>query len=365
MQRVVFESADYLYSMMLGSGDSAKTELELMAMRDQGMRIWESYFSDMTSIVMTTLKIIENRLHRIDQFPQKSDKDWNFGTTSLSMPSLMLFSPNPGFSIPTINDVGNLHNFTLILKLCLTPWTTPEELIDSLDIWRERIADIHKLVDRILVLVPQKEALYNRVKVLASIWRKSKTMPKISAIPWNEYRVSGSGDFLKKQLSATPSVCVINVERKIPPNIILTMFNLWKSFPNRLISTSGYNHYWNDVKRRFQLSPSPINELSLADSEFIFVPRSFITTNLVNWEKLDGWCSNFAGDTVLFNFLALHSTGLTPIIAVNEVSGDAVKLSQRLNYLKRAEECFNAVTDLIGGATWFPRTALAIESLGK
>ncbi|XP_014663306.1 PREDICTED: exostosin-1a-like [Priapulus caudatus] len=309
-------------------------------MRQQTQFLWETYFSSVDKIVMTTLEIVKDRISR---HLSRASLQWNH--TPGGLVSLPQYSENLQ-DFPFYLNAFNLHPssaFTAVIY-ATSPIVTASSAIYKL--MKNVVSSQH--VDKVVVIW-----VSDKSPPLKNKW-PSTSVPIIVIKPQNK---TINSRFYPHVAIQTDAVLGLDEDVLLTTSEVNFAFSVWKSFPERIVGYAARNHYWDDYNNRWGYTSKMTNDYSMVLTGAAFYHRYYpylFTHHLT--PELHSFVGNLSNcEDILMNFLVSHVTKLPPI-----------KLSQRRQYreapaadgratwseLRRFAErqtCFNTFADAFGG----------------
>nr|CAD7428535.1 unnamed protein product [Timema monikensis] len=292
---------------------------KVLALRQQTQVLWERYFSSIEKIVFTTLEIIRERLPKE---PSRDSLVWNTGPGALL--TLPHFSDTWQHFPFYQNMLGNKpgEQFTAIIYSQLGSSTM-------------NTAPLFRLVRNV--------AHSQYVARIVVIWSGEKSPPAKSrwpilpvSLPLNVLQnpSNTNGDvllqahsisqrFYPHSLIQTDSILSLDEDCLLTTDEVDFAFQVWVSFPDRIVGYPARSHYWDDAKGSWGYTSKWTNDYSIVLTGAAFYHRyyNFLYTH---------WLSPLLHKTVeqsqncediLMNFLVSHVTRRPP-----------VKVTQRKQY---------------------------------
>ncbi|KAF0297992.1 Exostosin-1 [Amphibalanus amphitrite] len=280
---------------------------QLLQMRQNTQHLWNSYFSSIERIVLTTLRIIESRVHTHLSSP---------GTVWMTSPGALLHLPRPSGSLsetplyrPTV-DVAPRDNFTAVI-LCQQGVLPP----------------LYRLLKQV--------GGSSFVSAVVLVWIADSEPPSVSRLPRLPVRVrvtaparrAISERFVAEELVHTDAVLSLDEDVTLIADELDFVYQVWRSFPERIVGFPARSHYWDDAKGTWGYTSKWLNDYSMVLTSAAMYHRYY-------HRLYREWASDVLHKTVdqaqncediLMNFIVSHATRRPPI-----------KVTQRKTYKETA-----------------------------
>ncbi|XP_063229981.1 exostosin-1 [Bacillus rossius redtenbacheri] len=287
---------------------------EVLALRQQTQLLWQQYFSSIEKIVFTTLEIIRSRL---PTQPSKDGLIWNS-------------SPGALLTLPQFSDSWRNYPFFMD-KSGVEPGTQFTAVVychpgKS----AANTAPLFRLVKSV--------ARSQYVVQIIVMWTGDKPPPEMSRWPAVPQTVSLaifhtsqdtqqthgiSQRFYPHPLIRTDAVLSLDEDCLLTTDEVDFAFQVWRSFPDRIVGYPARSHYWDDAKDSWGYTSKWTNDYSIVLTGAAFYHRyyNYLYTH---------WLSPLLHKTVeqsqncediLMNFLVSHVVRRPP-----------VKVTQRKQY---------------------------------
>ncbi|CAG0882058.1 unnamed protein product, partial [Darwinula stevensoni] len=266
---------------------------KILAMRQQTQFLWERYFSSMESIVMTTLKIIEERIW---SHMKQEAVIWNMPPGGI-FHQLSVSSFPPICPICETPDLELEEGFTALIYVTTNPAssTVPffhllKNVLKSRNLSKVSICPLVLLLlllERIVVLwcadsVPQR----NLFPVV------SESLLHILVPPF----CSVSARFYPYPILPHGAVFSLDEDASINSDELDFAYQVWRHFPQRIIGYPARSHFWDDAKNSWgYTSKSPWN-----DPDHFVQRQSCINTFVAVFGYMPLIRSNLRLDPLLF-----------------------------------------------------------------
>ncbi|XP_070533963.1 exostosin-1-like [Ptychodera flava] len=271
---------------------------EIMSLRQQTQFLWETYFSSVDKIVMTTLEIIQDRVHK---HIARDEFVWNHPPGALvTLPqyseSLASF---PFFALAL--GAKPSSSFTAVI-LASSPIITQSSAIVKL------IKSVSKSAYAAKILV-----LWNvdRPVPLKSKWPASDVPLDIIDIEAKTI----SSRFIPYDQIETDAVLSLDEDAMLSTDEVDFAFSVWQSFPARIVGYPARNHYWEEAKSKWGYTSKWTNDYSMVLTGAAFYHRYY---NHLFMDYLPAKLHHRIDELnncedLLMNMLVAHVTKLPPI----------------------------------------------------
>lgn len=272
---------------------------KVFALRQQTQILWERYFSSIEKIVFTTLEIIRERL------PQQKVRDgvvWN------NSPGALLTFPQFSDSwqdYPFFSTDPPVPYFTAVIYCQLGTPLTPT-------------STLYRLVKNI-----GKSQYATRIVI---IWASDKPSPSKSRWPQlpttvplhvlHEATEPGiSQRFSPHHLLQTPAILSLDEDALLTTDEVDFAFQVWRSFPDRIVGYPARSHYWDDAKGTWGYTSKWTNDYSIVLTGAAFYHRyyNYLYTEWLSPLLLKTVEQSHNCEDILINFLVSHVTRRPPI----------------------------------------------------
>ncbi|KAF7694465.1 exostosin-1 [Silurus meridionalis] len=271
---------------------------QILALRQQTQFLWDSYFSSVDKIVLTTLEIIQDRIYI---YTSRSMLMWN------SLPGGL-------YTLPRFSSYPTLFPFYYGL-LGKTPQQEFTAVIQALAPLQSPQQPIFKLI-----LAVAKSRFCAQIVVL---WNCDKPSPPKSKWPSisvpltviEEERKTMSRRFFPHDVIGTDAVLSLDEDSVLSTNEVDFAFIVWYSFPERIVGYPARSHYWDTAKGRWGYTSKWTNEYSMVLTGAAFYHRyyHFLYTHYLP-SRLLSMVDQLANcEDILMNFLVSTVTRLPPI----------------------------------------------------
>uniref|UniRef100_A0AAY5EX42 Exostosin GT47 domain-containing protein n=1 Tax=Electrophorus electricus TaxID=8005 RepID=A0AAY5EX42_ELEEL len=288
----------------------------ILALRQQTQLLWDSYFSSVSKIVLTTLEIIQDRIH-----------------THMSRSKLM-WNTLPGglYALPQFSTEPTLFPFYYgLLGEC-------------------RAGHCGTLQDG---SAPSQRVLFQ----IVVLWNCDKASPhqsKWPSVPVPFTVVEGrrktmSGRFFPHDVIRTDAVLSLDEDSVLSTNEVDFAFIVWRSFPERVVGYPARSHYWDAGKERWGYTSKWTNEYSM-----VLTGAAFYHRYGTHMDRGGGGLANC--EDILMNFLVSAVTKLPPIKVTQKKQYKETMMQQGSkssrwadpDHFAQRQSCTNAFTDWFG-----------------
>ncbi|XP_013999929.1 exostosin-1 [Salmo salar] len=271
---------------------------KILALRQQTQFLWDAYFSSVAKIVLTTLEIIQDRIH---SHISRNKLMWN------SLPGGLYILPQ--FS--TDAAVFPFY-YSSLGKIPSQEFTAVIQAVTSL---QSQLQPIVKLV-----IAVAKSKFCAQIIVL---WNCDKPLPPKSKWPSTTVpitviegeRKTMSSRFFPHEIILTDAVLSLDEDSVLSTNEVDFAFIVWHSFPDRIVGYPARSHYWDGSKSRWGYTSKWTNEYSMVLTGAAFYHRyyhylytHYLPTSLLTMVDQMANCED-----ILMNFLVSAVTKLPPI----------------------------------------------------
>ena len=301
--------------------------LQIQSLRKQGKFFYETYFSSVSSIALTTLQIINDRI-----FPDSalSYDDWNTPAGSLSVHSPLFLPIAPpgdsGFTavILAYDRIESL--FQLIssidkvpsLRMILVVWNNQQKSFPPKKVW--------PVIDHEIKVIPTKaNKLSNRFFPYADI--------KTEAV-----------------LSIDDDIIMLTADE------IEFGYQVWREFPDRLVGFPPRLHVWTDGnKLKYESEWKNDVSIVLTGAAFYHNYFNYLYTYKMPGDIRDWVDERMNCEDIAMNFIASNHTGKAPIKVTPRkkfkcsecATGGSLSLDE--NHMVERSTCMNHFMKLYGG----------------
>ncbi|NP_001161530.1 exostosin 1-like protein [Saccoglossus kowalevskii] len=272
---------------------------EILSLRQQTQFLWETYFSSVDKIVMTTLEIIQERVHKHNA---RNNFVWN------QPPGALIMMPDYSDSL------SSFPFFTL--SLGFKPSTTFTAVILATSPILIQTSPIAKLIRNVA-----KSAYVSHILVL---WNVDRPLPSKSKWPSTDNvpltiiepeKKTISSRFIAHSQILTDAVLSLDEDAILTTDEVDFAFSVWQFFPDRLVGYPSRSHFWNEVKSKWGYTSKWTNDYSMVLTGAAFYHRYY---SYLFSEYLPAKLRNRVDDLnncedILMNFLVSHVTKLPPI----------------------------------------------------
>ncbi|XP_019637096.1 PREDICTED: exostosin-1-like isoform X1 [Branchiostoma belcheri] len=318
---------------------------KILALRQQTQFLWETYFSSVERIVLTTLEILRDR---IMSHQSRSAFVWNRPPGALAV--LPEYSENladfPFFRSPL--GLSPPRGFTAVI-LATSPVISQS-------------APIYKLIKAV--------AMSKHAAQIVVLWNSDKPLPAKNRWPptgipimvvKGQSKVSGkqmSSRFFPYDIIQTDAVLSLDEDTILNTDEVDFAFAVWESFPDRVVGYPARSHYWDEAKSRWGYTSKWTNDYSMVLTGAAFYHRyyNFLYTHWLPEEARRLVDEGDNCEDILMNFLVSHVTKLPPIKVTQKKQYKETMLqgnskSSRWadpNHFSQRQTCMNGFVDLFG-----------------
>lgn len=260
--------------------------------------LWETYFSSVEKIVMTTLEIIKERIHT---HIVRTSKIWNSHPGALVM--LPQFSDNLRdypFHLHTLGTRPHTK-FTTVIYAAIPTLTHSSPLLRLI-----RNVSKSNNVARIIVIWNSETP--------PPLWNKWPPSPVPINLIHPPQKTIGIR-FFPHPLIQTDAVLSLDEDAVLTTEEMDFAFKVWQSFPERIVGYPARSHFWDDTKGCWGYTSKWTNEYSIVLTGAAFYHRyyNYLYTYYLNslLHKTVDQSQNC--EDILMNFLVSHVTKLPPI----------------------------------------------------
>ncbi|XP_050540604.1 exostosin-1 isoform X1 [Daktulosphaira vitifoliae] len=277
------------------------SETKLFALRQQTQILWEQYFNTIEKIVFVTFEIIKERLPMLQS---RNGIIWN---------------TSPGALVSQHSFTGNLHfnlpfNYHLLGK---KPGTNFTAVIFS------QQSTFHTLLNR---LVRNLSASKYLSQIVVNSCVESGGKSGYQTIAGTQILISsgnGCRRFESLPFIKTEAVLSLDDDVVLSTDEIDFAFNVWQSFPERIVGFPARSHYWDSNKDSWLYSSKWTNDYSIVLTGAAFY-HQYYNTLYTTWLSpllIKTVEQSHNCEDILMNCLVSHVTRHPPI-----------KVSQRKHY---------------------------------
>ncbi|EDV20368.1 uncharacterized protein TRIADDRAFT_1026, partial [Trichoplax adhaerens] len=321
---------------------------KILAMKQQSIFLWQTYFQSVTRIVLSTLEIIRGR---IDQTNPVHNLLWNHvpgALAALHTPFLEDAQDYPFYS----NGIWNSHvqkAFTAIIVVRNYPdrkkSTAFYQLMRTLTslpvvnkVW------IHWRCKQPIIAVSELPRILSNISIVISDFRNQ------------DYYLSNVSNLM--HIIETQAILFLEQDAVYNKDEILFAFDIWRSFTDRLVGYASKSHYWNDVHKRYEFTSKWLNYYSIIMLNGAFIHRYyydlvyhfFSDVALNKIQRLDN-CLDIAINTVISYITNKPPVKLTQK-KYHKISEEFSSNEPALKVLRRRMsqrwKCLNYLTELFG-----------------
>ncbi|XP_030645030.1 exostosin-1c [Chanos chanos] len=311
----------------------------VLALRQRTQMLWEAYFSSVDKIVLTTLEIIKDRVY---SHISRNKFMWN------SLPGGLLILPEYSTHLA--------HYPFYYLNLGISPGQEFTAVIHATSPLVSQSQPIMKLLQ-----VVSKSKYCSQIII---VWNSEKPPPPRSKWPpmpvpltVTDGRRKTSSRFLPHVAIETEAVLSLEEDTVLLTNEVNFAFNVWRSFPERIVGYPPRSHFWDPVKKVWGYTSKWTNEYSIVLTGAAFYHRyyhhlfsQYLPSSLRTMVDRMSNCED-----ILMNFLVSSATHLPPIKVAQRKQYKDVPVPQSTKtapwanpeHFSQRQECVNAF------ASWF------------
>ena len=278
---------------------------EVFSRRQQTQVLWESYLSSVQKIVLTSLTILQARVH-----PQLATHSsvWN------SRPGALWTDPSPRFS-STVGLVPLGYR-----SLDLTPLTNTTSFTAVISVTSSLVTStspVFTLIKNLAACPHLKEVLIlwsSEVKPPPSTdWAflgslSDKTQLRL-------LQSNSSTRFLHASLVSTNAILYLDEDITVTSDEINFAFQVWRTFQERIVGFSARTHFWDERQKVWAYSSVLSNEYSMVLTNAAFIHRKYAKLMIENLSvSLTAALQSLPDcEHILINFLVAHIIKHPPI----------------------------------------------------
>lgn len=272
---------------------------DILDMRQQTQFLWDTYFSSIEKIVISTVEIIKDR---VDRHMSRSLVMWNTLPGSNAM--LPEFSDNLQSFPFFYSKLGTapLEKFTAVI------YATTPVMFSSSPLFR-------------LIRVIAKSAYTHKMIV---IWHCDVSPPPshrwpadlgVPVLVKTRNIKTISSRFFPYQEIETDAVFNFDEDSLLTTDEIDFALSVWREFPERIVGYPARSHYWDETKNRWSYSSKWSNEYSIVLTGAAVYHRyyHYLYTNGLSASLTRTVDESQNCEDILMNFLVSHVTKLPPI----------------------------------------------------
>jgi len=316
---------------------------EVFSRRQQTQVIWDNYLSSVEKIVLTSLLIIQERVH-----PQlaRHASVWNSRPGALWTDSSDRFSTSVGL-IPlgysNINQSSTQYRdqFTAMISVS-SPLISSSSHVFSL---LKNLSNCSSL--REVVILWSSSVQPPPVKD----WLFLGKLPK--QIPLRIIQTNSTSQFFHTSLVSTRAFISLDEDVTLTTQEIEFAFEVWKSFPERIVGFPSRSHYWDEKKKMWIYNSAMSNDYSIVLTNAAFIHKKYakLFTEYLSVSLYSAITSYRDCQHILMNFLVSDVTKLPPIKVIqrNEYQTMSnINQIDKLDRLSRKQTCMNIFYSAFG-----------------
>ncbi|CAG2115436.1 unnamed protein product [Medioppia subpectinata] len=293
-------------------------------MRAKCLALYDTYFSSVERIVLTSLLVIESRIH-----PQRAPPrtQWNLATPTMAV---VVGQSQLGVRDPLVAQLlaeepnGTSRAFTVIV-----------DVKDANDV----TSNLHRLLTRVLSASP----LVSRVLLVA---KKGVKLPELDSRLVRVVERDSAGARFRPHTLDTECVLQLSAHSLLSSQELEFGFSVWRAFPQRVVGFAARDHFWADGA--FEYSSKWTNRYSLVLTDSAFYHKAFnhlFSDFFANNDSFlateDEECVDFA-----FSFLVSHVTREGAIKVTQRKTSSNATLSWQ--EFRDRKSCFRKLQTLFG-----------------
>ncbi|XP_037081930.1 exostosin-1-like [Pollicipes pollicipes] len=308
----------------------------LLQLRQNTQHLWNAYFSSVERIVLTTLRIIESRVHTHLASP---------GTVWMNSPGSLFHLPTPSGSLRDVPlyrapaDLVPRDNFTAVI---LCQHGSPAPLYRLI----KQVGASSFVSGVLLVWIAEAEA------------PTPQRLPRL-AVPLRVItpeRRTISARFVPAPQIHTDAVLSLDEDVTLITDELDFLYQVWRTFPERIVGFPARSHYWDDAKGTWGYTSKWLNDYSMVLTSAAMYHRYY-------HRLYNDWASDVLHKTVnqahncediLMNFIVSHTTRRPPIKVTQrkgykETTGGQMRppWSDQEHFLQR-HSCLNTFAAVFG-----------------
>ncbi|KAG8269752.1 Exostosin-2 [Homalodisca vitripennis] len=296
-------------------------------MREQGLWLYQRYFSTMEAVTLTALDIINDRV-----FPHhaRTYEDWNFAPHKRVAQSplfLPLTAPRaPGFTavILTYDRVESL--FTLINKLVRVP-----SLSKVIVVWNNQRKN------------PPPMHLWPKVNKLVKLIHTKENKLSNRFYPYEEIETEAI-------LTIDDDIVMLTADE------LEFGFEVWREFPDRIVGFPSRTHVWDNSTQRWKYESEWTNQISMVLTGVAFHHKywSYLYTTAMPGDIKEWVDAHMNCEDIAMNFLVANITNKAPIKVTPRKKfkcpecTNTEMLSADLVHMVERSDCINRFTSVYG-----------------
>jgi len=283
----------------------AVTGPEVFRRRQQTQVIWETYLSSVQNIVLTSLNILQDRVH---PHLARSAKLWNSRPGALWTDLSLRFSSAVGlvplgYKSVDLTPVTSTESFTGVISVSSSLVTSSSPVFSLL----------HSL------------AASQSLKEVFILWSSEVKPPPSSdwaflaglpdSIRLRLIQTNSSTRFLQANLVSTNAILYLDEDISLTTDEINFGFLVWRTFQDRIVGFSARTHYWDEKKKMWAFSSVLSNEYSMVLTNAAFIDRKYAKLLIENLSvSLSTALQSFPDcEHILINFLVAQIVKHPPI----------------------------------------------------
>ncbi|XP_052379531.1 exostosin-1-like isoform X9 [Oncorhynchus keta] len=229
---------------------------KILALRQQTQFLWDAYFSSVAKIVLTTLELIQDRIH---SHVSRNKLMWN------SLPGGL-------YVLPQFSTDAAVFPF-YYASLGKSPSQEFTAVIQAVTPLQSQLQPVVKLI-----IAVAKSKFCAQIIVL---WNCDKPLPPKSKWPSTTVpvtviegeRKTMSSRFSPHDVILTDAVLSLDEDSVLSTNEVDFAFIVWHSFPDRIVGYPARSHYWDGSKSRWGYTSKWTNQYSMVLTGAAFYHR--------------------------------------------------------------------------------------------
>ncbi|XP_056150088.1 exostosin-1 [Lampris incognitus] len=313
----------------------------ILALRQQTQFLWDAYFSSVARIVLTTLEIIQDRVHA---HVSRSRLMWN------SLPGGL-------YTLPQFSTDPGLFPFYYAI-LGKSPSQQFTALIHVVTPLQSHISPVAKLI-----IAVAKSKYCSQIVVL---WNCDKPLPSRNKWPSTSVPLSiiegqtktMNSRFFLHDVILTDAVLSLDEDSVLSTNEVDFAFIVWQNFPERIVGYPARSHYWDGARARWGYTSKWTNDYSMVLTGAAFYHRyyHYLYTHLVPTSLLSMVDRMANCEDILMNFLVSAVTKQPPIKVTQKKQYKETMMSQGSktsrwadpDHFAQRQTCMNAFSSWLG-----------------
>uniref|UniRef100_A0A667YZB6 Exostosin glycosyltransferase 1 n=1 Tax=Myripristis murdjan TaxID=586833 RepID=A0A667YZB6_9TELE len=310
----------------------------ILALRQQTQFLWDAYFSSVAKIVLTTLEIIQDRVH---SHVSRNQLMWNSLPGGLYV--LPEFSTDPAVFPFYYAALGKLpsQQFTAVIHM-VTPL-------------QSQVCPVVKLIIAVArsKFCAQIVVLWNCDKPLPPRNKWPSTSVPLTVIEGQTKTMSSR--FFPHDVILTDAILSLDEDSVLSTNEVDFAFIVWQSFPERIVGYPARSHYWDSSRSRWAYTSKWTNDYSMVLTGAAFYHRyyHYLYTYYVPASLLTMVDRMANCEDILMNFLVSAVTKQPPIKVTQKKQYKETMMTQASrwadpDHFAQRQTCMNAFSHWLG-----------------